>query len=106
MDTVNWHDLSSFPALSTAVKTTVVVVSAGNLVPDGGIDVILAIPEASVAVGSSQDTDSDNVPGLTVTTISVGQFWTTGGMSSSTINENILLTLNLKFEVRRKVFNI
>ena len=60
------------------------VVSAGKLVPDVADDVKLLIPDpSSVAMGSFHVTDWELVPGLNVTTMSVGHPATVGGVISA-----------------------
>ena len=64
------------------VKMTVVVKPTGKEDPDTGADVILRIPEASVAVGDGQETVVNCAPGPAFTVRSGGQFVTVGGVVS------------------------
>lgn len=77
--TVNEQEVSLFPEKSVAVYCTLVVVSAGKLVPDGTLDSNVWTPILSLAVGSAQETMRATVPAGTVRTMSKGQFDTTGG---------------------------
>lgn len=80
--TVNEQEVSLFPEKSVAVYCTLVVVSAGKLVPDGTLETNVWTSTLSLAVGSTQVTMRAIVPAGTVRMMSEGQFDTTGGKVS------------------------
>lgn len=75
--------MSIFPTLSATEKVTVVVSPTGNRDPDTGIDVILATPEASDAVGDDQVIGTTCSSAFPLIVKSNGQLLTVGGVVST-----------------------
>lgn len=75
--------MSIFPTLSATEKVTVVALPTGNRDPDTGIDVILATPEASDAVGDDQVTGTTCSSAFAFIVKSNGQLFTVGGVVST-----------------------